>query len=242
MKKIFLSLSAIALLAVGTVSCGSDDGGTPPVVTPPIVTPPDVTPPAESASKFTWSGIEYPMDVTTTGVVINAQSQMIAYNIGTEEEPMLATRWIVISHEGEGTDWQTSNNALWTQIFVPVDGQTAVYPHESEDIYLLSSEVLIEGEYVSNEDMETVTAFSIGFNVWDEDEGKINYTTSTTFPEGTVNLSFNGDMNGPLGFTLSGGKSASNLKSLIGTPLTKETVDFSSVQKIDNAKLTKIVK
>lgn len=236
MKKVFLSLATIAFVAVGSLtvtSCGGDDSAP---VTPPV------TPPVETAGKFTWAGTDYPMDTTTTGVVVNAESQMVAYNIGTEEEPVLATRWIVISHEGEGTEWQTSSNALWTQVFVPVDGTTAVYPHESEELYLLASEVSIGGEIVSNEDMETVTAFSMNIAVWDEDGEKINYTTSTTFPEGTVNLSFNGTMNGPLGFTLSGGKSASNLKSLKATKLSNGSVNINNVQKVDNAKLTKIVK
>ena len=237
MKKVFLSLATIAFVAVGSLtvtSCGGDDSTPGPTPVPPV----------ETAGKFTWAGTDYAMDMTTTGVVINAENQMIAYNIGTEEAPVLATRWIIISHEGEGSsDWQNSNNAVWNQIFVPVDGQTAVYPHESEDIYLLSSEVVVDGESVSNEDMETVTAFSINFAVWDEDGETINYTTSTTFPEGTVNLSFNGTMYGPLGFTLSGGKSTSSAKSLKATTqLTKGTVDFSNVQKIENAKLTKIVK
>lgn len=228
-------MAAIAFVAVGSLtvtSCGSDDSN-------PTPEPPPVT----TGSKFTWAGTDYSVDTTTTGVVINAENQMIAYNIGTEEEPVLATRWIIISHEGDGSQWQTSENAVWTQIFVPVDGNTAVYPAESDEHYLLASEVVVGGEYVSNEDMETVTAFNINFAVWDEDGAAINYTTSTTFPEGTVSVNFDGEMNGPLGFTLSEGKSTSNLKSLRATQLTNEvSVDFNNVEKIDNSDLTKIVK
>lgn len=233
MKKVFLSLATIAFVAAGSLtvtSCGSDDSTPPP-------------PPIETSGKMTWAGTDYALDTTTTGVVINAQNQMIAYNIGTEEAPILATRWIVISHEGEGTEWQTAENALWNQIFVPVDGTTAVYPHESEEHYLLASEVVIGGDVVSNEDMETVTAFDINFAVWDEDGEKINYTTSTTFPEGKVNLTFNGMMNGPLGFTLSSAKgNVSNVKSIKVSQLSNETVDFSNVQTVNGAKLVKISK
>src|SRR5690606_25771148 len=133
MKKVFLSMAAIAFVAVGSLtvtSCGSDDSNP---------TPPE--PPVTTGSKFTWAGTDYTMDMTTTGVVVNAENQMIGYNIGTEEEPVLATRWIFISHEGEGTsDWQTAENALWTQIFVPVNGDTPVYPQEAEEVFLLRSE------------------------------------------------------------------------------------------------------
>jgi len=234
MKKVFLSMAAIAFVAVGSLtvtSCGSDDSN------------PTPEPPVTTGSKFTWAGTDYSVDTTTTGVVINAENQMIAYNIGTEEEPVLATRWIIISHEGDGSQWQTSENAVWTQIFVPVDGNTAVYPAESDEHYLLASEVVVGGESVSNEDMETVTAFDINFAVWDEDGATINYTTSTAFPEGTVSVNFDGEMNGPLGFTLSGGKSASNFTSFKATQLTSgASVDFNNVQKIDNSDLTKIVK
>jgi len=189
---------------------------------------------------MTWAGTDYQLDTTTTGVVVNAENQMIAYNIGTEEAPELATRWIFVSHEGEGTEWQTSSNALWTQVFVPIDGETAVYPHESEVLYVLATEVMVGGESVA--DPEGISAFNMNIAVWDEDGAKINYTTSTTFAEGKVDLTFNGAMNGPLGFTLSGGKSTSNLKSLRATQLTNESVNFNNVQKIDNVKLTKIVK
>lgn len=236
MKKMFLSLAAIAFVAAGSLtvtSCGGDDSTTPPPPPPPVV----------SSGKMTWSGTDYKLDTTTTGVVINASNQMIAYNIGTEEEPLLATRWIVISHEGEGTEWQTAENAIWNQIFVPVDGTTAVYPHESEVHYLLLSEVVVGGEVVSNEDMETVTAFDIDFAVWDEDGEKINYTSSTTFPEGKVSLTFDGAMNGPLGFTVSSGKSnVANLKSFKSVKLTNGAVDFNNVQTVNNAKLVKISK
>lgn len=235
MKKVFLSLATIAFVAAGSLtvtSCGGDDSTTP--------NPGPTPPPVETAGKFSWAGKDYPMDTTTTGVVINAQNQMIAYNIGTEEAPVLATRWIVISHEGEGTEWQTSENALWTQVFVPVDGTTAVYPHESEELFLLATEVMIGGESVA--DPEGITAFNMNIAVWDEDGEKINYTTSTTFAEGTVNLSFNGMMNGPLGFTLSSGKSnGSSLKSIKSTQLANETVDFNNVQTTNNAKLVKII-
>lgn len=232
MKKVFLSLATIAFVAVGSLtvtSCGGDDSVTP--------TPPPVV---ESNGKMTWGGTDYGFDTTTTGVVINAQNQMIAYNIGTEEEPVLATRWIFISHEGEGTEWQTSENALWTQVFVPVDGETAVYPHESDELFVLATEVMIGGESVA--DPESISAFSMNIAVWDEDGETINYTTSTTFAEGKVDLTYDGIMNGPLGFTVSSGKSTSNLKSLKATQLTSKSVNFNGVQKIDGAKLTKITK
>lgn len=231
MKKMFLSLATIAFVAAGSLtvtSCGSDDSS--PVI-PPVT---------ETASKMTWGGTDYTLDTTTTGVVINAQSEMIGYNIGTEEEPVIATRWIVISHEGDGSEWQTSENAVWNQVFVPVDGNTAVYPHESDELFLLTTEVVVGGDSVA--DPEGITAFSMNIAVWDEDEEKINYTTSTTFAEGTVSVNFDGEMNGPLGFTLSGGKSTSNLKSLKATQLTKQSVDLNNVEKIDNANLTKVIK
>ncbi|WP_177762362.1 hypothetical protein [Flavobacterium sp. I3-2] len=57
MKKIFLSLSAIALLAVGTVSCGGDDSSSPVIVDPVDDTTPDDTTPG--TANIVIGGTEY---------------------------------------------------------------------------------------------------------------------------------------------------------------------------------------
>ena len=67
MKKIFLSLSAIALLAAGTVSCGgSDDSGSNP--TPPIDNPDTPTPAEQTANTIFYDGEEYSVDYQHTGI------------------------------------------------------------------------------------------------------------------------------------------------------------------------------
>lgn len=233
MKKLILSLAALAMISVGAVSCGSDDGGTNPNPNP---TPVDDTP-IVTGNSFSWGGSSYEVDTTTTGVIINSEGSIVPYNIGTEEEPVIATRWIFITHDGE---WQTADNAVWTQVFIPVDGDTALWPHEADEFYLLATEVVVGGDSVA--DPEGITAFSIGVNVWDEEGETINYTTSTTFAEGVVSLNYDGFMDGPYGFTLSASSSTSVKSSVSASQLTNMKINTNEIQKVEKRNLVKISK
>src|SRR5690606_12381651 len=143
MKKVLLSLAALAFVATGTVSCSSDDGGPNNGGGTNDDTPGtgDDTPGGDDTqggddtpggtSTFTWDCAEYDVDTATTGVVVNAESQMRAFNLDTDgdgEGDTIVTRWIVYTHAGD--DFQTASEGVYTEVYIPVNGDNAVYPHE----------------------------------------------------------------------------------------------------------------
>ena len=246
MKKVFLSLAALAFVATGTVSCSSDDGGSAPADDTPgnDDTPGGDDTPGTESNVFNWDGADYAVDTTTTGVIVDSDSNIQVYELDTDgdgEADEIVSRWIVISHEG--TDFQTSSNDVWTNIYVPVDleAQEVLWPHEATEYYLLGTEVYVGGESVA--DPDTISAFDFAIDVWDEDGEQIVYTTSTTFAEGTVNVDFDGFMDGPYGFTLTSGTSVSSVNAVSKSiQLEKGNVDLNNAKKINNANMIKVVK
>lgn len=228
MKKVFLSLAALAFVATGAVSCSSDDGGSP--------APQDdnVTP---TSDVFNWGGNQYDIDTTLMGYIGTADGPTV-FNVDTDNDgegdtPM--TSWIVATFGG--TDYQASSDLVQTEILVPVgvDGEnlTLIYPHESEAVYLQNAFVYVGGEIAAPAETDEISAFDIQFNVVDVEGETIDYTTSTTFTSGEVSLEFNGTLDGYYYFTQDTGATSSFSKAsnveFGGKGMVKRSLDQSNV-------------
>jgi len=248
MKRIFLSLAAIAFVAAGSMSvtsCGSDDSTTPPVVnddnTPGTDdnTPgtDDNTPGTDDNTQptnhfFTWEGVDYAIDQTTTGVIVNQSSEIRVFDVdldGDGQGDVICSRWIIASHDGN--DWlQNATTGVDFGLFVPIDevNNTAIWPHESDDIYLRDSQVYENGQELGS---TGITSFAFGINVWDEDADEINYESVTTYGTGTVEINYDGYMDGVKGFILNSGKGV-DAKPVASGKLTSMKVDMSNIETV----------
>jgi|GEM_PF-1689159 len=244
MKKVFLSLAALAFVATGTVSCSSDDGGSnngggtnddTPGTGDDTPGTGDDTPGTES-NVFNWGGNQYDIDTTLMGFIGTADGPTV-YNVDTDgdgEGDTQMTSWIVATFGG--TDYQSSSDLVQTEILVPVgvDGEnlTLIYPHESETVYLQNAFVFVGGEVVAPAETDEISAFDIQFNVVDAEGETIDYTTSTTFTSGEVSLEFNGTLDAYYYFTQDTAASSFGKASNVefgGKGMVKRSLDKSNV-------------
>lgn len=209
MKKIFLSLSAIALLAVGTVSCGSDDsndgGGTiPPVVTPPVTTQAENTVrfnSADSPLDFSYYELITKNYTTTTGETVE--------NVNVYQFPdggYANGYYVNVGYNMTETSVDTYHYAL---ILVPnptiiVEGTTItnfgtpVLPHQAESIYWGQGFVEIGGvEYKSVSGNVGTGSVDVNTLVLAEDAdenlvGTSNFVSQFTIGSNSFNFKFNG--------------------------------------------------
>jgi len=174
MKKIFLSLSAIALLAVGTVSCGSDDSSPAPV---------------ELASSINYDGVDYEVDATRGYVYTNQQNQIIAYNVNIGGSTVQCTKWAILSFSGE-TFTETTPNYVLTEIYIPVSGNSAVYPEDATTMYLASDiEATVESVVIAS----ATTDFNFEIANWDTEAEVAKFVETVVFENGkTLTLNFDG--------------------------------------------------
>jgi len=237
MKKMFLSLATIAFVATGALtvtSCGSDDSTTP-------INEGDDNP-GGGDSTFSWGGSNYNVDTTIMGY-IGTENGATVYNIdtdGDEEGDTLMTQWIVGSYDG--VDYQNASDLVQTNILVPVGGEgenlVMIYPQESETVYLARTIVILGGELAAPLETDQISGFDIEFNVVDEDNETVDYTTSTTFTSGTVSVDFDGALDGYYYFTQSGGKGTSH-RALLGGEAVK-SIDNTNIVTLNNTNVVKL--
>ena len=247
MKKMFLSLATIAFVATGALtvtSCGSDDSTTP--VVPGDDNPGDDNPgddnPGETAGVLTYNGSEFDLD--------NARSQIYghknqagnnvvtAFNlpINQGQDTIRATRWNIIAHNGE--DPNTSENYYQLSFFIELDGNTIVTPNAAETFYLAGGGqgvLLYAGDANNPVDLGQISALGMQFNnfVDGQDGGTIDYVTSITAANGTIESDYNGDLEGTFFFIPSSPKGITEGRIVGAT----EKVDLRTVKLSDKAVL-----
>lgn len=221
MKKVFLSLAALAFVATGAVSCSSDDGGTTggndDVVNDD--TPGGDDTPGEESNVFNWNGTDYEVDTTIMGMIGTSADGASLFELDLDQDgtvDVLATQWIIGAFNGPVGGYGSATDVVETSIYVPVAGEgenlTLVYPQEAEEIYLASTAVLTNGTVVAPAETDQITEFSLMINFVDdenEDDKSIDYQTSTVFTSGTVSVDFNGVLDGYYYFTPQSGQSVS---------------------------------
>jgi len=201
MKKIFLSLSAIALLAVGTVSCGGDDSSTPPVITDDTPGPGDDTTPGEVTKGFSVGGEVYLLDNLESQVTSNADAtaiQILDVEL-SDESVVRATRWLMVAYSGN--DPMTSLNYHQSTIFIPVgEGDAIITPAAAESFIVGGF-----GVYANNAstplNLGAISQISLGFQTYvdgtENSLGSIAYSSQfTSANEGVIQMVFQGDMDG----------------------------------------------
>lgn len=188
MKKIFLSLSAIALLAVGTVSCGSDDGGSAPGPGP-----------GPGPEELTENYFDVAGDQTEAGT-----SRWYVRTLGsTGDSPI---REYVLSETDETKyalfdliTWSEDDSQLINVVYaveidesVPADSQTAnryYYPYTSETfetVILSAYHVVGDNSYEFGQD------FQISVSALDYSADKMTYVAKGTANNKFVEVNFNG--------------------------------------------------
>jgi len=228
MKKVFLSLAAIAFVAAGSLtvtSCGGDDstpnpgnGGGGGGDDQPIV-----------GSKLTFAGEEYQLDSTIIGVVGNSTNGPSTYNVDTDGDgtnDTVCTLWIIGSYEG--SNYQNSQVGADYMIYVPVDGANIVYPHESSELYLAYADVWVDGDSVIGNDSE-ISSFDMTINAVDEENETIDYNASVGFTEGLATVDFNGYLDAYYYFNLTSGKGV-KAKPVVGGKYVHTKVDLNNVK------------
>lgn len=175
MKKIFLSLSAVALLAVGTVSCGSDDSAPAPV---------------EVSNNINYDGADYDVSTTRGYVYVNQENQMIAYDVDFGGgQTALCTKWAFLVYDGEQFTENTPNFVI-TEVFIPVAGNSAVYPEDASEMFLASD---VEAAVNSVEILSETTNFELNIDNWDSDAEEAKYTQIVNFANGkTLTINYDG--------------------------------------------------
>lgn len=203
MKKIFLSLSAIALLAVGTVSCGSDDGGT-----PPGPGPGPGTDQADNTVRF--DGEDTPLDFSYYELVLrNYQATDGTFqnvNVYNYPDGGYANGYYVnVGYNLTETGADTYHYAL---ILVPnstivVEGNTItnfgtpVLPHQAEEIYWAQAFVEIGGQtFQSTESNNGTGSLEINSLVLQDVDGDLvgtsNFVSQFSISGSDFNFKFNG--------------------------------------------------
>ena len=225
MKKVFLSLAALAFVATGAVSCSSDDGGNGgenPGQNDDTPGEGDDTPGTEG-NVFNWNGTDYTVDTTIMGNIGTQQEGSSLFELDLDQDgttDVLATQWVIGAFNGPVGGYGDATNIVETSIYVPVAGEgenlTLVYPQEAEEIYLANTVVLTDGAVVAPTESDQITEFSLMINFVDdesEDNKTIDYETSTSFTSGTVSVDFNGALDGYYYFTPQSGTSVSSTSS-----------------------------
>lgn len=165
MKKVFLSLAALAFVATGAVSCSSDDGGSP-APQDDNVTPQDDNTPVESNGVLTYDGQEISLD-NMYFLINGANEQVQLVNVGTEEAPEIVSYWVGVAHDTD--DVQTAPNYYQFSFYLPTEetteGYSLLYPNEvaTEDIMLDGVYAEVNGQQV---DLTAVDAGSVVFNTF----------------------------------------------------------------------------
>ncbi len=189
MKKVFLSLAALAFVATGAfsvASCGDDNGTQP--VTPPT--------PA-SAGSFVLNNKTYTLDNTV--VLVDAvkddagNNTIVSYPVdidgdGTQE---IGTVWSFISYNGD--DASTSENYTQYRVFVPVNGDQLVLPNEAETVYYAGGLAIYAGDAEKPADIgASLTSFSTTINSLDIEGSTVKYAANFTTDTSTFNLNYDG--------------------------------------------------
>lgn len=199
MKKIFLSLSAIALLAVGTVSCGGDDSSSPVIVDPVDDTTPDDTTPGETAGAFLYQGQTFELDNSFSLVGAEGQNVKIydlEFSDGSTER---ATRWDLISFSGDDVD--TSLNYHQFRFYIPVgDGDVVIEPNEMET-FIPGGAVVYANNATTPVSLGTLSAYQFGVDTfvqgYDPDFGNVAYGVNFTGANsGVIQMAYTGLMDG----------------------------------------------
>ncbi|RRJ93095.1 hypothetical protein EG240_01060 [Paenimyroides tangerinum] len=246
MKKIFLSLSAIALLAVGTVSCGGDDSSTPPVVNPTDDTPGtgDDTVPGEAQGAFVYDGQQY--DLTNMHFLVNgSQSAGIQLiNVGTEAEPVIVSRWVALAYNSTPEDVANATHYYQFSFDLPTEegtnaaGETTyalLFPNEVEP-----TDFTIRGVYAEYNlqplNLGTIAAAGISFETFQYGENVESLTTNSSVfgadaNSVTIGHEFDGEFVG-IGF------SNLNQSGKVNGALKIGKVDFKQVSEIKKMKYT----
>lgn len=158
MKKIFLSLSAIALLAVGTVSCGSDDSSSPEPGPGPGPGPEPGTEQANNTVRF--NGVDTALDFSYYELVTRnypTQAGGTVENVNVYQYPdggYANGYYVNVGYNLTESGADTYHYAL---VLVPnssivVEGNsitdfgTPVLPHQAEEIYWASASVEMGGQ------------------------------------------------------------------------------------------------
>lgn len=233
MKKVFLSLAALAFVATGAVSCSSDDGGNggeDPGQNDDNPGGDDDTPggdddtPGTEGNVFNWDGTDYAVDTTVFGWVGTADGPT-PLNVDTDGDgagDTVMTQWVIGAFNGPAGGYGDATDLVETSIFVPVEGEgedaQVVLPQESEEIYLANTVVVVGDQVVAPGEADEITGFSMMINfVDDEDENRenwtIDYETATEFTSGAVSVAFNGALDAYYYFSPEEGQSVSSVSA-----------------------------
>ncbi len=202
MKKIFLSLSAIALLAVGTVSCGGDDSSPAPAPvddTTPVDDTIDDTVPGESAGAFLYDGETFELDNSFSLVGAEGEAIKIYTLEFTDGTTARATRWDLISFSGDDAD--TSLNYHQFRFYIPVGANDAVIEPNEMETFISGGAVIYANNATTPVTLGALSGFEFGVETFVQgyapNFGNVAYGVNFTAANaGTIQMAYTGDMDG----------------------------------------------
>lgn len=184
--------------------------------------------PEPTGNRIEYGGDWKPVTNTFWAITVNAQNQIQPYNYTHQGNPVLCTRWLIISvDESDPTDIGTAANSHYMLVYVPVDTSVTpnaiVYPHEAQQMFTTNGYVTFDGNANEYEE-ETNTYSFVSGTAPASGIGMANYTADTTLKDNTeiAKLFWNGSYEylstpapGPKGTTVNNLKlDANKIKNL----------------------------
>lgn len=213
MRKVFLSLAALAFVATGSLtmtSCGGNDDNTPVVPNPNPNPNPDPNPnpnpdpnnPVDENKAINVDGDLYGVDILESFVGSNDERTAIkVYDITlTNNTTLRATKWIMTAYNGD--DAMTAPNYYETTIYIEVGENDAVItPAAAESFIIGGAPVVYAGDANTALNYGTPSNFRLGFDTYVESTetalGSITFgQIFNTTGYGEITFLYTGDMDG----------------------------------------------
>lgn len=143
--------------------------------------------PEPTGNRIEFDGDWKPVTNTFWAITINAQNQIQPYNYTHQGNPVLCTRWLLISaDESDASKIGSAANTHYMLVYVPVDTSVTpnaiVYPHEAQQMFTAGGYVTFNGN--ANEyEVETNTYSFVSGTDPQSGGGTANYTADTTLKD-----------------------------------------------------------
>lgn len=194
MRKVFLSLAALAFVATGAVSCSSDDGGSP-APQDDNVTPQDDNVVVEG-SNFMYNGQTYTLDFNTFAIQGTEEGASIAsYSYEEGGDSYAVTEWRAQAYP-DFEDGSQPTHFLVVYFDVEVldngdDTYSVQLPNETENVFPYQVITVENGEVLSNSNY-AFGQVSVNFDVFNLGEEELNVTYDGSDAVNSVTFNFTG--------------------------------------------------
>ena len=144
--------------------------------------------PEPTGNRIEYGGDWRPVTNTFWAITVNAQNQPQPYNYTVQGNPVLCTRWLLISaDESDASKVQNAANTHYMLVYVPADmtdpnAPKLLYPHQASTLYTDGGYVTFDGN--ANEYSEESNTYSfVSGTVPQSGMGTANYTANTTLKD-----------------------------------------------------------